>query len=924
MKSIMTMAACAAAAAALAQSPAHDALRREIAELQKRPEVYALPPYLPAEKDFAEVCARAGEQKKKVLVSIGREACGRCQRFYEMVRRGVVKVDPAKFEFVRLDIDEHAQREYFMDAFEPKDGQLPFVGVTDAARTKSMPCLTGARTAAEYQALMGPAGPLEGAAVFKMTEAQLVEVAKCGDGNDRVTACQELGHRGTASSVPALAAMLGEPDPAIFHAALYALANIPGGEADAALSAAEASAAAGRREAIAHVRTARAKGYPALDAYKGATEAVTAFPPKTPAQKGDMAAFAAIVEAATSGGHAGNLARLQLVGFPGKGVEGALLAMARGDDAKKSRLAFSVLGERKARGALKELLDMARNPASERMRRGALNALSQVCDPRRDMPALLELLAMAPDDEQMRSTVVRVAAAAFDPANRRVKVVDAKFGNFESRRVADVKLMVESLLEAGSREIMSGCRLVGRGGFHHDPAPGKSKELRISYSIDGGPVRCDTVQENSVIAFSENVLCEGVAKTLVDAALAAKGAYRTAVVHVISALDRRGVVPGSDAVLFRPLFNGRDLSGWRQNGDFFSARDGILVGESTPEKPCAASQYLVYGAEQFGDFELRCSFRLGKTSNSGIQVRSTDSMTKDTGYQADMDGSGSIVGYFYCTGQHLVGKRGCDVVISSGGRKSVTAFADDAELQKVYREGEWNDLRVVAKGSALAMWVNGVRMASVMDGRSSYLPEKGYISIQLHQGRPMKAEFRDIRVRTTDVSLETSLETALLQRLYALSQGEAPSFEGASWIWHKNGQRDGAKVAFKAELELPQGEIDRAGLVFSCDDSATFSINGREVASQTGAKLWYTPTAVVDAQRTNLAVGRNVIEVAAANDKGCAAFIAAIEVEYKDGRIVRLHTGPRGWTASLGGSAPEAPTVIAPYGDGPYGRFKER
>ena len=116
--------------------------------------MYALPPYLPAEKDFAEVCARAGEQKKKVLVSIGREACGRCQRFYEMVRRGVVKVDPAKFEFVRLDIDEHAQREYFMDAFEPKDGQLPFVGVTDAARTKSMPCLTGARTAAEYQKLM--------------------------------------------------------------------------------------------------------------------------------------------------------------------------------------------------------------------------------------------------------------------------------------------------------------------------------------------------------------------------------------------------------------------------------------------------------------------------------------------------------------------------------------------------------------------------------------------------------------------------------------------------------------------------------------------------------------------------------------------------------------------------------------------------
>ena len=142
------------AAFAWAQSPAHEALQKEIAELQKKPSVRKLPPYLAADKDFGDVCRAAGKAKKKVLVSIGREACGRCQRFYELVRRGEVKVDTNAFVFVRLNIDDYSQREYFLGTFEPQDGHLPFVGVTDADRSEIRPCLTGAPSAAEYQKLM--------------------------------------------------------------------------------------------------------------------------------------------------------------------------------------------------------------------------------------------------------------------------------------------------------------------------------------------------------------------------------------------------------------------------------------------------------------------------------------------------------------------------------------------------------------------------------------------------------------------------------------------------------------------------------------------------------------------------------------------------------------------------------------------------
>ena len=120
---------------------------------------------------------------------------------------------------------------------------------------------------------------------------------------------------------------------------------------------------------------------------------------------------------------------------------------------------------------------------------------------------------------------------------------------------------------------------------------------------------------------------------------------------------------------------------------------------------------------------------------------------------------------------------------------------------------------------------------------------------------------------------------------------------------------------------MPPGEIEKAGIVFSCDDGAVMTVNGQEVARQTDGKLWYTPTAVLDLKRTNLTPGNNRIEVAAENGPGCAAFIAAVEVAYRDGRIVRLPTGARGWKVSLEGGPFGAPSVVGAYGCRPYGKF---
>ena len=113
----------------------------------------ALPPYLT--EDFNAACEKAKKEGKLVFVSLGREICGRCQKFYGFVKTGQVTIDPKKYIFIRLDVDNYEHREYFYSTFDPPDRKLPFVGVMDGDRNAVKEALSGSHTPEEYQKLMG-------------------------------------------------------------------------------------------------------------------------------------------------------------------------------------------------------------------------------------------------------------------------------------------------------------------------------------------------------------------------------------------------------------------------------------------------------------------------------------------------------------------------------------------------------------------------------------------------------------------------------------------------------------------------------------------------------------------------------------------------------------------------------------------------
>src|SRR5215217_7178895 len=71
---------------------------------------------------------------------------------------------------------------------------------------------------------------------------------------------------------------------------------------------------------------------------------------------------------------------------------------------------------------------------------------------------------------------------------------------------------------------------------------------------------------------------------------------------------------------FKPLFNGKDLSGWvtPEDKDLFKVEDGEIVGRT--EGNLKKNEFLVTD-KNYGDFTLKAKVKI-RNGNSGIQIRS--------------------------------------------------------------------------------------------------------------------------------------------------------------------------------------------------------------------------------------------------------------------------------------------------------------
>ena len=201
---------------------------------------------------------------------------------------------------------------------------------------------------------------------------------------------------------------------------------------------------------------------------------------------------------------------------------------------------------------------------------------------------------------------------------------------------------------------------------------------------------------------------------------------------------------------FVSMFNGKDLSGWEGIPGAWWVEDGLLTAESTPEKPCKKSHYLYWKTAKPGDFILRFKFKL-IGGNSGVQIRSEERPDFDTwGYQADFEAGEQWTGCLFQHDRGGVVMRGFKAVIKEDGTREEKQFVDPDSLQKKIKQEDWNEYEVTAIGSKVTLKINGQLMCEVDDRDEKMACKKGLIAVQMHQGDPMKVQFKDMRIKILD------------------------------------------------------------------------------------------------------------------------------------------------------------------------------
>jgi len=212
------------------------------------------------------------------------------------------------------------------------------------------------------------------------------------------------------------------------------------------------------------------------------------------------------------------------------------------------------------------------------------------------------------------------------------------------------------------------------------------------------------------------------------------------------------------------LFNGKDLSGWTGVEGFWSVEDGAITGRTTAENPAKQNTFLVWQGGKPGDFVLTFKYRLlnaeGKGegyANSGVQYRSKvvdPAYWVVSGYQADMELGTNYSGILYEEkGRGILAKRGQKVVIEETEHPKkpkinvVGETTPSADVQAGIKQGDWNEYKIVAKGNVLEHWINGKLSVHVTDNTAIGAKE-GVIALQLHQGKPMTAQFKDLVLTT--------------------------------------------------------------------------------------------------------------------------------------------------------------------------------
>jgi hypothetical protein len=194
------------------------------------------------------------------------------------------------------------------------------------------------------------------------------------------------------------------------------------------------------------------------------------------------------------------------------------------------------------------------------------------------------------------------------------------------------------------------------------------------------------------------------------------------------------------------LFDGSSTTGWTTTSGK-PVPDGWLIENGTLTAKKGAKGGDIMSATEYADFDLRFDYNLESTGNSGVKYFFTKYATGgslgmeyqllDDKLAEDNKKENHLTGSFY------------DVIPPA------------ASLKKVNAPGQWNTVRIVAKGQQVEHWLNGVKILEFTRGSPAFTEavaaskfnkavpafgtvEKGRILLQEHGSA---VSFRNIKIK---------------------------------------------------------------------------------------------------------------------------------------------------------------------------------
>lgn len=200
------------------------------------------------------------------------------------------------------------------------------------------------------------------------------------------------------------------------------------------------------------------------------------------------------------------------------------------------------------------------------------------------------------------------------------------------------------------------------------------------------------------------------------------------------------------------IFDGKTLKGWDADTSFWRVENDIIVGQVFPGKPLNTNTFLIWKGGQPADFEFKAEYRISPEGNSGVQYRSEE--LKDIryalkGYQADIDGADQYTGQNYEErGRGFLAMRGQKVVLKANEKPVVTGSVGNSDsLKALIKSGDWNEIRIIAKGNKMQHFINGVLMSEAVDEDTANSKSSGLLGMQVHVMPKMKVEYRNILLK---------------------------------------------------------------------------------------------------------------------------------------------------------------------------------